>query len=184
MLRRHDACDVNSCALLRRHAAVCPTTTGTGSIFPRFFPLASLLEFFLDQSDSFRLAVVVLRILVILASRCVARNPCALTPLLAYCSLRCSFLLLFLLLLLLLARLGDSAQIAASLNVRRNEPRPRWPPPPQVFGAAVQRGWANANDKVTDRDWNPRECNREARFQNVLTMTGQSEATFWLRTQA
>jgi len=43
-----------------------------------------------------------------------------------------------------------------------------------VFGTAVGQGWASTSDKLIDRDWNVRQCNREATFENVLTMTGQS----------
>jgi len=43
-----------------------------------------------------------------------------------------------------------------------------------VFGVAVGQGWASPKDKLIERDWNTRQCNREAQFENVLTMTGQS----------
>jgi len=43
-----------------------------------------------------------------------------------------------------------------------------------LYGIAVQQGWANVKDKVLDRNANARQCNRDAQFEHVLTMTGQS----------
>jgi hypothetical protein len=43
-----------------------------------------------------------------------------------------------------------------------------------VKGIAVEQGWADENDKVSERVSNIRNCNPEATFKNVLTMTGDS----------
>lgn len=43
-----------------------------------------------------------------------------------------------------------------------------------LFGIAVEQGWANENDKIIDRVSNIRNCNPDATFKNILTMTGES----------
>jgi len=43
-----------------------------------------------------------------------------------------------------------------------------------LYGIAVQQGWASVTDKVSDRNRGTRNCNNNALFQHVLTMTGQS----------
>jgi len=43
-----------------------------------------------------------------------------------------------------------------------------------LYGIAVEQGWANPNDLVRDRNRGTRQCNRDATFAHVLTMTGQS----------
>lgn len=43
-----------------------------------------------------------------------------------------------------------------------------------LYGIATQQGWADPMDKVADRNSNTRQCNSDATFQNVLTMTGRS----------
>jgi CubicO group peptidase (beta-lactamase class C family) len=43
-----------------------------------------------------------------------------------------------------------------------------------LYGIAVEQGWANVNDLVRNRNRGTRQCNRDATFQHVLTMTGQS----------
>eukprot|EP00729_Bicosta_minor_P005841 gene5841-94_t len=47
----------------------------------------------------------------------------------------------------------------------------------QMFGVASQQGWADVFDKVgqSDPNYGYRQCNPDATFQNVLTMTGQSK---------
>eukprot|EP00040_Diaphanoeca_grandis_P028991 m.168688 g.168688 ORF g.168688 m.168688 type:complete len:383 (+) comp31533_c0_seq1:190-1338(+) len=43
-----------------------------------------------------------------------------------------------------------------------------------MFGIATQQGWAQTSDLVQSSVSNPRKCNNEAVFKNVLTMTGTS----------
>lgn len=43
-----------------------------------------------------------------------------------------------------------------------------------LYGIAVEQGWANVNDKVADRNIGTRQCNSNAEFRHVLTMTGRS----------
>jgi CubicO group peptidase (beta-lactamase class C family) len=44
-----------------------------------------------------------------------------------------------------------------------------------MYGMAVTQGWANISDLVADYVGNTRECNAQASFRNVLTMTGLSD---------
>jgi len=43
-----------------------------------------------------------------------------------------------------------------------------------LFAIATQQGWANASDLVRNRNDDTRDCNEDAAFRNVLTMTGES----------
>jgi len=43
-----------------------------------------------------------------------------------------------------------------------------------LYGIAVEQGWASVTDKVADFNSGTRQCNRDAEFRHVLTMTGQS----------
>jgi hypothetical protein len=43
-----------------------------------------------------------------------------------------------------------------------------------LYGIATEQGWASPNDRVRDRNSGTRDCNRNATFGNVLTMTGES----------
>jgi len=44
----------------------------------------------------------------------------------------------------------------------------------ELYGIAVEQGWANVNDLVRNRVRSQRQCNTAATFQHVLTMTGTS----------
>eukprot|EP00041_Stephanoeca_diplocostata_P015106 m.286268 g.286268 ORF g.286268 m.286268 type:complete len:407 (+) comp19925_c0_seq10:1297-2517(+) len=48
-----------------------------------------------------------------------------------------------------------------------------------VFGTAVEQGWASPEERIAQRLKNTRQCNRDASFENVLTMTGQSPNLLW-----
>jgi len=43
-----------------------------------------------------------------------------------------------------------------------------------LYGIATQQGWADPQDLVADRNNDTRDCNSNARFEHVLTMTGES----------
>ena len=43
-----------------------------------------------------------------------------------------------------------------------------------LYGIAMEQGWADPSDKVADKNSKTRQCNDDATFQNVLTMTGRS----------
>jgi len=43
-----------------------------------------------------------------------------------------------------------------------------------LYGIATQQGWANASQLVRTRNSGTRECNPDATFNHVLTMTGES----------
>jgi len=44
-----------------------------------------------------------------------------------------------------------------------------------MYGMAVQQGWADINDLIRERNNGEiRDCDAEADFRNVLTMTGES----------
>eukprot|EP00729_Bicosta_minor_P006994 gene6994-11262_t len=44
-----------------------------------------------------------------------------------------------------------------------------------LFGVAVEQGWASVQDSVARTVRNARNCNAEARFEHVLSMTGTSK---------
>ena len=43
-----------------------------------------------------------------------------------------------------------------------------------MYGMAVHQGWANVEDLVRQRNSGTRQCNADADFKHVLTMTGRS----------
>lgn len=43
-----------------------------------------------------------------------------------------------------------------------------------LYGISVEQGWANVEDKVANTNSDTRQCNKDAQFQHVLTMTGRS----------